>query len=331
MSTDHYKTLDILPSASTADIKKAYNQLSLKYHPDKLITEEDKSIDPDGTLYTSIVEAYSTLKDEYKRKTYDREQKEERIARLNEKFKPLSSSSSSSSSSMFSHLGPDAVSRFKPMARPNFNAYNPEVKRFKQSSDSSTSYKVIKGPDEYIRIGVTLEKLWVGGTIKFKVLVKRKALTQGVFKVTSMYMDKEYTVPPRTLIGDIIVFPEEGSEDETSNQKGDLHITLENKQHELFEHKEHQLHITHSCTLMDAINGFTWSFTDLDGEEVEVVQPSLKTSLCVRKIAYRGIWNWCFPNRDYLYIHYEILLQTLTTDQKTFLNSLSTSTSSTKK
>lgn len=34
-SKDYYKILDLKRSATSADIKKAYRRLSLKYHPDK--------------------------------------------------------------------------------------------------------------------------------------------------------------------------------------------------------------------------------------------------------------------------------------------------------
>ncbi|PRP89588.1 dnaJ [Planoprotostelium fungivorum] len=64
-TTDHYKTLDLPRDATQSQIKKAYRALSLKYHPDKN-SEEDAS-----TKFIQVGEAYETLGDPEKRKTYD--------------------------------------------------------------------------------------------------------------------------------------------------------------------------------------------------------------------------------------------------------------------
>ena len=63
---DYYKILGLSKSASSADIKKAYRKLSLKYHP-------DKNPDPEASgKFAEISNAYDVLSDEDKRKTYDR-------------------------------------------------------------------------------------------------------------------------------------------------------------------------------------------------------------------------------------------------------------------
>ncbi len=65
---DYYKILGIKPSATIAEIKKAYRALAFKYHPDK---------NPDNSLseaqFKEIQEAYATLSDTYKRGVYDDE------------------------------------------------------------------------------------------------------------------------------------------------------------------------------------------------------------------------------------------------------------------
>ncbi len=65
---DYYKILGVTPSASAAEIKKAYRALAFKYHPDK---------NPENSLseahFKEIQEAYSTLADSTKRRRYDDE------------------------------------------------------------------------------------------------------------------------------------------------------------------------------------------------------------------------------------------------------------------
>ncbi len=63
---DYYEVLDVSRTASESEIKKAYRQQALKYHPDKNPGDheaEDK--------FKEAAEAYEVLKDPDKRRTYD--------------------------------------------------------------------------------------------------------------------------------------------------------------------------------------------------------------------------------------------------------------------
>ncbi|MDR0968197.1 MAG: molecular chaperone DnaJ [Holosporaceae bacterium] len=64
---DYYETLGVSRSASDADIKKAYRQMAMKYHPDR--NKGDKTAE---AKFKSINEAYETLKDPQKKAAYDR-------------------------------------------------------------------------------------------------------------------------------------------------------------------------------------------------------------------------------------------------------------------
>lgn len=67
-SNDLYKILGISKTASPNEIKKAYHQLALKNHPDKVPTSERKMAEK---KFKRIAEAYETLSDTKKRKLYD--------------------------------------------------------------------------------------------------------------------------------------------------------------------------------------------------------------------------------------------------------------------
>jgi len=65
---DYYYFLGIKDDASEEEIKKAYRKLSLKYHPDK--NEND---DYFAERFREVQEAYETLSDKERRKTYNQQ------------------------------------------------------------------------------------------------------------------------------------------------------------------------------------------------------------------------------------------------------------------
>src|SRR5271157_2477327 len=63
---NYYEALDIDRSASEDDIKKAFRQMSLKYHPDR--NPGDQAAE---NKYKEITEAFSVLSDSNKKSAYD--------------------------------------------------------------------------------------------------------------------------------------------------------------------------------------------------------------------------------------------------------------------
>ena len=64
--SDYYKVLGVQKNASSADIKKAYRKLAMKYHPDHA-----KGDGASEEKFKKISEAYAVLSDPEKRKQYD--------------------------------------------------------------------------------------------------------------------------------------------------------------------------------------------------------------------------------------------------------------------
>ncbi|XP_045885043.1 dnaJ homolog subfamily B member 9-like isoform X1 [Micropterus dolomieu] len=62
---NYYDTLDVEPTATDIQIKKAFRKLAIKYHPDK-----NKSADAE-TTFREIAEAYKVLSNKGKRRLYD--------------------------------------------------------------------------------------------------------------------------------------------------------------------------------------------------------------------------------------------------------------------
>ncbi len=67
-NVDYYRTLQIARNAEPEVIERAYKALSMKYHPDKVPSQERER----ATLrMQQINEAYQTLRDSAKRRRYD--------------------------------------------------------------------------------------------------------------------------------------------------------------------------------------------------------------------------------------------------------------------
>lgn len=67
---DYYKTLKISRRATQKEIKKAYRELALVWHPDKHKGEEEK--EKAEKQFQLVAEAYEVLSDDEKRQKYDR-------------------------------------------------------------------------------------------------------------------------------------------------------------------------------------------------------------------------------------------------------------------
>ena len=67
----YYKTLGVSENATQEEIKKAYRQLALKYHPDRWATASEEEKKKAEDEFKKVAEAYDTLGDEQKKQQYD--------------------------------------------------------------------------------------------------------------------------------------------------------------------------------------------------------------------------------------------------------------------
>ena len=82
---DYYKILQVSPLASSRAIKKSYQKLAQRYHPDK-----NKSNPQATEIFNDINEAYQILSDSFKRKDFDRQiKKQKENFKHKDSFSPL--------------------------------------------------------------------------------------------------------------------------------------------------------------------------------------------------------------------------------------------------
>ena len=68
---DYYEVLGVDKKASTADIKKAYRKIAIKYHPDRQGDKSDTEKKEAEEKFKEAAEAYAVLSDDKKRQQYD--------------------------------------------------------------------------------------------------------------------------------------------------------------------------------------------------------------------------------------------------------------------
>src|SRR5512135_1770044 len=67
---DYYEILGVPRSATFEDLKKAYRELALRHHPDRVPAEQKKEAEE---KFKEISEAYAVLSDPQKRALYDQQ------------------------------------------------------------------------------------------------------------------------------------------------------------------------------------------------------------------------------------------------------------------
>ena len=100
---DYYSVLEIDPTISNKDLKKAYYKIVFKYHPDNKETPEAKAMANKQMMVINT--AYKTLKDVDARAKYDRKRMNGKTSSSSSSRVGRSPSSSSSSSSSSSRSG----------------------------------------------------------------------------------------------------------------------------------------------------------------------------------------------------------------------------------
>ena len=152
MKKDYYEILEVTKTATAAEIKKAYRQQALKYHPDK--NPGDKSAEEKFKL---AAEAYEVLSDENKRAQYDRFG--------HAAFENGGAGYHSNMDDIFSHFGDIFGGRFSGFS--GFSGFG-----------GGSGQVIIQGENLRIRVKVTLEDVVKGAEKKIKV--KRKVQAEGV-------------------------------------------------------------------------------------------------------------------------------------------------------
>jgi len=338
---DYYSILGLSRDADIRQIKKAYRELSLKYHPDKNPDAKDKFVD--------ISDAYDVLADEDKRRIYDQFGEEG--------LKQGGGHQARNPFDIFSSFG---------FGGGGFQQQAPQER---------------KGPSVEIPLEVTLKDIYLGKEYrvahKKQVLCPKcrgtgakdandvqtcpdcrgsgtKVITQqlGPGFVTQTQTTctrcngkgriskstcpscggKKVAIGEDTLTvvlergmadGAVITFESEADEHPDENP-GDVHFRVATAPHKRFVRQGDNLHMKMTISLLEALVGFTKTFKHLDGHEVEVKQDAVTKPGEVIRISGEGMPLHSDPSSfGELFIEFSLRMpESLTEQQKEGFRSL---------
>ncbi|CAL4976462.1 unnamed protein product [Urochloa decumbens] len=316
--TSYYDILQVSKDASEAQIKRAYRKLALKYHPDKNPNNEEA----DKRL-AEINNAYEVLMDQEKRKVYD-------------------------------WYGEDGLKQFQGTRSGGGHAMNVEhvfSNFFGGGGMEKEEEQIIKGDDVIVELDVSLEDLYMGGSVKIwrennvikpapgnrrckcRNEIRQREIAPGMFyqisePVCETCPNVKYVREGDFIIVDIekgmqdgqeILFNEDG-EPKIDGEPGDLKFKIRTTQHERFRRKGSDLHATVTISLLEALIGFKKNFNHLDNHSVEIGTKGITKPKEVRKLKGEGMPLYQSTKKGDLYITFDVAFpEGLTDDQKTKL------------
>jgi len=278
-TTSFYKELDVVKDASTADIKKAYRKLAIKHHP-------DKGGDPEK--FKAISRAYEVLSDPEKRRSYD-EYGEEGLdgsaSNATDIFDLFFGGGGRSRRPAGKRKGEDIVSSLKCTLE---QIYSGATRKLAINKDVICPECSGRGGPEGCKVdckdcggqGVRVQIRQMGpmitqtqsacgacegqGKVLREDLKCKKCRGQGVIKerkVLEVHIDKG--VPNRHRI----VFSSEADE-KPGEIPGDVVFVVEQAEHGIFTRNGIHLRITKTISLVEALTGFEFPLTHLDGRKL---------------------------------------------------------------
>lgn len=249
MNKDYYEILGVKKNATFEEIKKAYRELALKYHPDRVSSEKKKEAEE---KFKEISEAYAVLSDSEKRGLYD----QQGHTGVNEKY------------------GYEDV-----MREANFGDV------FEDLSDYGFGEDLF----EHLFGGLGRKRRGRGQDLQVLLKITLEEALNGVEKMVSLPGQKPFNVqiPPGVQTGTRLKMSGKGQKG--SKTPGDLQIVIEVTPHRIFIRHEDDLMIEIKVPLSIAILGGSVIVPLLNGKKASMKIPSGTQSGALFRMKGKGM------------------------------------------
>ncbi|KAL9644475.1 hypothetical protein ABK040_016601 [Willaertia magna] len=337
-NTDYYKTLNIPKNASPEQIKRAFKELTKKYHPDRNKGNKAEA----EKKYSQISHAYEILSDEKKRSIYDRYGEEG----LKQHERGGHPGGGGFGGDIFSDI-------FGGGGGFHFNFGDPFGGMGGDNNDNEE--EEFKGPELRIPLEVTLENLYNGKLMTFrrvrtahesgakpkKCECRNKAIKvvvmNGVMKRITENNCEECknrfnVIQKATALtiqidkgmrdGEEIVFYGEGDATR-SHRSGDLIFVLKARPHQTFVRQNDDLKMKLQISLKESLTGLVKVIKHLDGRKLTVKIDDVIKPGSIRVLKGEGMPRKDSSAKGDLYIEFDVVFpNTLTNEQKQELSKI---------
>ncbi len=259
---DYYEILGVRRGATAEELKKAYRELALRNHPDRVAPEKKKEAE---NAFKEISEAYAVLSDPQKRALYDQyghQGVDQRFHRQEDIFRGTDFRSVFEGLGEFGLGGGFFENLFGDLG---FDFFGARGRRQRGSSGNGASRR---GRDLEVNLTVSLEEAYHGTE---KTISVRREGSERTLTVT---------IPPGVETGSRLRVKGEGEPGPAG--PGDLFVVIEVPAHPTFQRTASDLQIETRVSLTQAILGTEIRVPTLDGEVTMKVPPGTQSGSIFR-------------------------------------------------
>ena len=265
MSDNFYKVLGVDEKASKEDIKKSYRTLQMKYHPDRNNNSQDANI-----MTQKLNEAYETLGDDEKREEYDMTRNNPFLRGASNMDMPMDDIINMMFGGMGGFPGMQmggfpsmpGMGGMQMRGMPSMHGLPPGTKIHFFQGGNPMNFQQMQKPTAILKnIVIKLSQVLTGANIPLEI--ERWIMEQGmkVFESETIYV----TIPKGIDDGELILLKDKGNVlNETC--KGDIKIFVKIDNDSMFKRVGLDLVLEKSITLKDALCGFSFEITYINGK-----------------------------------------------------------------